>query len=293
MSDAAGKRVSLNKNANKSADKTPARSAPKNAGALKNGNPPDKLPLPQTVQRATIAAGVQILLSLITAAMFWGYDSQLKKLIIDNNNGLGSKAKKLCSSTVTTDCLDVTKSLHSFRTGVTEYTIIASAILIFLIFLIRRGSGAGRWIYLIASVFAYQVGFAGSPMSLFVIGTETPVPLKVIQVIAGVASIVAIVFLLMPASAAYFRATGAALREARGQTGQPRGLFAPREPRKGGGLFAPRPPARQAAPEPVAEAEPAKPKSKAKVRTDAEAVAKGAELARARAKASKSRRSAS
>ena len=246
-----------------------------------------KLPLPNTLQRATIAAGVQIVLSLITVAMFWGFTPQLQKLIIANNHNLGKKAQPLCSGTVTKNCLDVVKSLHSFRAGVTEYTIIASLILIFLIFLMRRGSGAGRWIYIIASVFAYQVGFAGSPMSLFVVSTETPVPLKVMQVLAGLASIAVIVLLLMPASAAYFRATGAALRAARGQTAQqrPAGLA---------GLFAPKQPARApaAGPAPVKDDAPARPKAKAKVRTDADAVAKGAELARARAKASKSRRAA-
>lgn len=243
-----------------------------------------KLPLPKTLQRATIGAGVQIALSLITVAMFWGFTPQLKKLITDNNAHL-KKPLPDCGDTVTKNCLDVLKSLHAFRSGVTEYTVIASLILIFLVFLMRRGSGAGRWIYIIASVFAYQVGFAGSPMSLFVIGTETPTALKVVQVLAALASIAVIVLLLMPASAAYFRATGAALREARGQTAQqrPAGLA---------GLFGPRQPAKRAAAEPDPEPEPgpSRPKAKAKVRTDADAVARGADLARARAKASKSRR---
>jgi hypothetical protein len=242
-----------------------------------------KTPLPKTLQRATIGAGVQIALSLLTAGLFWGFTPQLKKLIIDNNAHL-KKPLPDCGGDVTKNCLDVIKSLHAFRTGVTEYTVISSLILVFLVFLMRRGSGAGRWIYIIASVFAYQVGFAGSPMSLFVVGTETPTALKVVQVLAGLASIAVIVLLLMPASAAYFRVTGAALRAARGQTQQrPAGLA---------GLFAPRQPAKRTAPEPDPEPEAgsARPKAKAKVRTDADAVAKGAELARARAKASKSRR---
>lgn len=252
------------------------------------GAQPPKFPLPRTLQRATIAGAVQIGLSLVTVALFWGFDSGLTKLITDNN-AHAKKPQALCTDTVTKNCLDVVKSLHSFRTGITEYTIIASAILVFLIFLMRRGSGAGRWIYLIASVFAYQVGFAGSPMSLFVLGTATPAPLKVVQTLAGAASIVAIVFLMMPASADFFRKSGAALREARGQGAAPRpGLFG------SGGLFGPRPPARtgvvKADPGPEPDPEAARARSRSKSRADAESIAKGADLARARAKASKSRR---
>ena len=271
MSDAAPKRISLFKTGGSGGSSGPSGAS-------------EKTPLPVTLQRATIVAGVQILLSLVTAALFWGFTPQLKQLILDSNNS-AKKPLPSCGHGVTKNCLDVVKSLHAFRAGVTEYTIIASLILIFLIFLMRRGSGAGRWIYIIATVFAYQVGFAGSPLSLFVIGTNTPGVLKALQVLAGLASIAVIVLLLMPASAAYFRETGAAMRAARGQAPAARGADG-----GFGGLFAPR--ARPSAPAAPASdaAAPPRARSKAKVRTDAEAIAKGAELARARAKASKSRK---
>ena len=242
----------------------------------------DKPPRPRSVQLATVAVGAQLLFALLYAGLSWGFNDQIRKLIVDAN-AKASHPKVLCDVSQVSGCLDVTKQLHTFRLATTQSSILISILVVLLTVMFRRGSGTGRWIFVALCVIGGQLGFAGTPLQLLVVTSNLPKAMGVAATLSALASIVAIVLLVVPSSARWFREVKLVTNPGAAQ--RPAGLA---------GLFGPRrpitTPPRKSAPTRT-DANPARAKSKAKVRADAEAVAKGAELARSRAKANKSRRS--
>lgn len=243
---------------------------------------PKKPARPRSVQLATAAVGAQLLFAMLFAGLSWGFSAQIRKLITDSN-AKAHPPKTLCDVSRVSGCLDVTKQLHTFRLATTQSTVLISILVVLLTVMFRRGSGVGRWIFIVLCVIGGQLGFAGTPLQLLVVTSSLPKPMGVAATLSALAAIVAIVLLVVPASARWFREMKLAANPGAAQ--RPVGL---------GALFAPRRPAerpaRQRVPAPP-DANPARAKAKAKVRADADAVAKGAELARSRAKANKSRRS--
>lgn len=249
--------------------KKPGRAAP--AGARPQ---PPKIPIPLTIHLATIAIAVQIVFTLVRALALRGYSSQLTSWLIDMNHKAKNPVKDYNATRVAHD-------LAQLRSGALIQALVLSAALAILAFSLRRARGASgaRWALIIILV------LTSGPLAVVPVSGWPLLP-KAAGVGMGVASIVVIVLILLPASMAYFRACKEATRPA-GAAPRP-GLAA---------LFRPRPPAnaqRPSSPPPASsaarEALPVRRTPKAKVRADAESAAKGAELARARAKASKSRR---
>jgi hypothetical protein len=177
--------------------------------------------------------------------------------------------------------------VHSIRVSAVVIAVVLSIAIALLIGVMRstRSASTSRWGLLIVLVL--------TQIPLWVIPTSGwPVFAAASSVLAGVASIAALIAVFLPPSAAYFRACREASvpPELRGQPRPGLGsLLRPRPPggaRPGGGTAATRP-ARGAV---AAPTRPSNSRAKAKVRADAEAVAKGAELARTRAKSGKTRR---
>lgn len=150
-----------------------------------------------------------------------------------------------------------------------------------------RGRYWARWAVIGLWVLCSLTNTPASFNSVFAIGESLPIGFKVPLALSGLALLVAVVMVMLPASGRYFArskpvpAAGAPAR---------RGLFAPRTP--------PPPRARAATTRPeaaVAANDPATPpRARTKKRADTQSVAKGAELARTRAKAAgKSRRTES
>ena len=248
---------------------------------------PSKPTRPRSVDLATVAVGAQLLFALVYAGLSWGFTDQFRQLIIDNNNK-AHPVKALCETSHVSGCLDVTKSIHAFRLTVTQSSVLIGVLVVLLTVMFRRGSGTGRWIFIVLCVVGGQLGFAGTPLQVLVATSNLPKAMGVAGTLSALAAIVAIVMLVVPTSAAWFRAMKMAANPGAAQ--RPAGLgslFAPRRPPA---TPAPRATGRAAANTRGTAANPARAKSKARVRADADAVAKGAELARSRAKANKSRR---
>jgi hypothetical protein len=170
-------------------------------------------------------------------------------------------------------------------------TIVVMVALALLASSVYRGKHWSRWavvgFWFLASISGTMVGF-GRALS---VGTSAPAVFKVPAFFAGLALIVAVVLVNLPASTQYF----ALSRPDRGD-GAParRGMFTPRTPparagRASAGRSKPTSPLTSSAID-RGEAYIEKRHSKRRAATNAEAVAKGAQLARNRAKASKSRR---
>lgn len=268
--------------------------------------PAPSVPLPKTIQWASYAIIAQVVFALTHALMARGFTPQLKQLMIDSNN----KAKKPDKN------FDALKHLVDYRKGLLFQGVLLGVAFILLAFTLRRARGASgaRWGFLIISVLIAQTN---GPLTLLPI-SDYPGALQVVRTGMGLASIIAIILLFLPASLQYFRDCKAATRPAgapakpglgslfggRGAGGAAGGASGTARPAGGlmagrggllGSLLAPRPPAGGRGAEPAAQpgskaASDNAPRPKAKVRAEADAVAKGAELARARAKASKSRR---
>jgi hypothetical protein len=235
---------------------------------------------PRTINLAIAAVCAQVVFLAIHTASMFGYTDQLGQLLRDSN----AKAKKPIKNY---DATQVAHDLHQIRVnGVWQGIIVAGALLL-LAFSLRRMSTAGvtRWALIVVMV------MTGGPLAVNPVHGLPIVP-QVASMLAGVASIVAIVLLFLPESRKYFKAVAAVRAAATG-----------RQPRARGSLFAPRPRAERKPPPASGLRSSAASRAQAKVsnasgtsgsrskaRAHEAAIAHGAELARSRAKASKSRR---
>jgi hypothetical protein len=231
------------------------------------------VPRPRTVTAATAAVGALIVLSLAEAVSMFGFTAQLSDLFA-KNNAKASKPKNPYGPS------QIAHDLHQYRVSTLVQALVVALAMSFLVVAIRRvrSASVARWALIVVMVLTSGLG------GLIPIN-GLPALANVLRALMGLASLAAIVLLLLPESSRYFKACKAALNPA----GAP--------PRPGlRDLFAPRPPAGAQQPSPAETPEetpaskPAAARSKAKTRVDEAAVAKGADLARNRAKASKSRR---
>jgi hypothetical protein len=244
---------------------------------------------PRSIITALYGIGVQLLFAAVAAVLAWPLADELRTEIIKaNNKATGKDHKVLCSVQQVKGCLNVDSTLHSLQIRTLLGTIFVTAVLIYAATRIYRGVRTGRTIYIAVSIVGgLFIGFGGSPLAIASAFASGPAAPRVVQAIAGFASVAVIVLLFRPDATQFFAARSPRPAAA---AGRPAGL---------GGLFRPGPP-RERKPAPTtgvrstaasrAEARLDK-VAKAKSRNDAEAIARGAELARSRAKAAKSRRS--
>jgi hypothetical protein len=263
------------------------RKEPKGATARSPQVP--RITPPRTIDLACAALGVTIGALVLRGLLLLGYTGTLQNYLISVNRK-ADKPKKhygVGSSALNAD-------LHQLRQATLVNVAVVAVALLLLIFALRRTRSASgsRWALLIVVVFTQL------PAYVIPISGGWPAVPQAFGVLAGIASIAALVLVFVKPSMQYFRTCRESYLPP-DRLNQPRpglaSLFGPRPPRtapaRGGATtrgFAATRPENTANP---AAAKPAAGKAKAKVRADAEAVSRGAELARSRAKASKSRRS--
>ena len=207
--------------------------------------------LPRAVQAASVAIVVQVGLSLLSAALWWGYTSEQGQQWVAANNRLANSNKDKKSPYT---AAEIAHDLHSFRLNVTIDSVVIAVLFLLAVRNIRRGRGGARWLYVAASVF-FSVGRIGG---LQASGPKVP---NVVGFLVAVAAIVAVVLLFFPESAKFFGAVKAqrlaAIQATRGEGAAPprpaglRGRFAPpppREPRSGATSARKPGPARKPAP---------------------------------------------
>ena len=251
---------------------------------------PADAPRPRSIIATLYAIGVQLVFAAVAAVLAWPLADELRREIIKANNNAGKNKKALCVPGQTIkNCLNVDSTLHSLQLRTLIGTIFVTAVLVYSAVRLYRGVRTGRTLYIAVSVIGgLFVGFGGSPLAIASAFAGGPAAPRIVQTVAGLASVFAVVLLFRPDASQFFATWSP----------RPTGATAGGRPGGFGGLFRPAPP-RERKPAPAtgvrstaasrAEARVAK-AAKAKSRNDAEAIARGAELARTRAKAAKSRR---
>jgi hypothetical protein len=240
----------------------------------------------RSLQLMFYAVVAQIVFSLGYSATYASMTSTLRHAVITSNTKAKSP-KTLCSVSNVKGCLNVDKVVHSLQEQTILVAVVFSLLIAVLGWRVRQGRRTGRTFFVVASVFAGFVGYAGSPVGLLAILAAQPAVSRGFLAIAALASIAAVVLAFRPDASAYFNVISPRPVTAAAVGGGWRGLFSPR-----GVMSSPRSISDQptsgvrSSAQSRAQARVAKSKS----RNDAEAIARGAEIARQRAKASKSRR---
>jgi hypothetical protein len=286
--------------------KTPPGSASASKTNARNAATPStpSPALPRTMQLAMGAIVLQIVAGLVRAVSMRGHTAQFEQWLFDTNK----KAKKPKSPysldpTNTKGFAALTHDLHTVRSTAMLQAIVIGIALVLLVFVLRRvrSAGMGRIALIVITVLTEG--------PFYVIPTHGwPSMPKTFSVIYGLASILTIILLLMPASNEYFRAcklianpNGPARGGLGALFGGPRnaGARTGTGARGGTGAAAARTarPPRNATTRPAAaspggaQARGAQARAGQKAKAREASVAKGADLARTRAKAaSKSRK---
>ena len=108
---------------------------------------------PNVVKYGVWAIALQILLTLVTAALLWGYTSQLGQLLIKSNSKLKSTDKnKRPVATYLPGSSQLTKDLHDYRISVTFHAIIVCVLFAIAAYAIWRGLGLAKWLYIVSAV---------------------------------------------------------------------------------------------------------------------------------------------
>ena len=243
---------------------------------------PTSVPLPTTVKAAIGAVFAMIFFSIAWTLTAWSSTATWSKLLVDGN----SKAKK---PKIPYTAQQIASDLHKFRVSSLIQAIVVAIAMIVLVSLLRKAKQAtlGRWALIVVMV------ITGSPFAAIPAKGWPPVS-GALRMLEGVSSLAAIVLLLVPTSAAYFRECKAVAHPgAAPRPGMFSSMFGPRSTAARGGAapVSTTPVSTTKAKTAPTTANPSVNKSKAKVRADDASAAKGADLARNRAKAAKSRKS--
>ena len=267
----------------------------------------DDIRPPRTIVAAFVATIVASALSVISAALWWGYQSYLRNEFYKNNNKLkaGDKNKKTDYDISTASGLkNINHDVHNWLMSGLIQSLIFGLALVLVAVNMRRGKTWARWLLLI--LFAIPLLPTAAPYRLLQVAGSAPALTRVAGVLTGLAGLAVIVLLVVPESSRYFAAVRAEQVGGRAEGAAApmglRGLFSPRVPPDAAASrtkTAPKPsqPTKPVLPDKPVATRPAKPatspppakQAKAKVRTNADAEASSTAARPAGTVAAKSR----
>jgi hypothetical protein len=247
----------------------------------------DAIHPPRTIVAAFVATIAAAVLSVVSAALWWGYQNYLRNEFVKANDKLkaGDKNKK-SENTYTVTSHAVNHDVHNWLTSGLVQSLIFGLAIVLVAVNMRRGKGWARWLLLI--LFAIPVLPTAAPYRLLSIAGSAPALTRVAGALTGIAGLAVIVLLLVPESSRFFAAVRAEQLGDRGESAAPtglRGLFQPRMPpdasASGKAGSTPAKPTKPPLPEKPVPARPVKPaapppaakQAKAKVRASTEAEA--------------------
>jgi hypothetical protein len=248
----------------------------------------DAIRPPRTIVAAFVATIVATVLSVLSAALWWGYQNYLRNEFVNANQKLkaGDKHKKP-ENTYTVTSHAVNHDVHNWLTSTLFQSLIFGLAVVLVAVNMRRGKSWARWLLLV--LFAIPVLPTAAPYRLLTVAGSAPALTRVASALTGLAGLAVIVLLVVPESARYFAAVRAEQRGEGAESAAPtglRGLFMPRVPPEAGASRTKTAaktgtPSKPALPEKPVATRPAKAatpptaarQAKAKVRTSAEAEA--------------------
>jgi hypothetical protein len=190
----------------------------------------DAIRPPRTIVAAFVATIAAAVLSVVSAALWWGYQNYLRNEFVKANKKLKPTDKNYKKDyTVTSHA--VNHDVHNWlMSGLVQSLIFGLAIVLVAVNM-RRGKGWARWLLLI--LFAIPVLPTAAPYRLLSIAGSAPALTRVAGALTGIAGLAVIVLLLVPESSRFFAAVRAEQIGDRGESAAPtglRGLFQPRMP---------------------------------------------------------------
>lgn len=243
---------------------------------------PDASRPPRTIVAAFVATIASAVLSVASAALWYGYQGFLRNEFVNANKKLKPTDKnyKKDYDLSPANIGKVNHDVHNWLTSGLVQSLIFGLALVLVALQVRRGKSWARWLLL--ALFVIPLLPTAAPYRLLTIGGSAPALTRVASALVGITGLAVIVLLLVPESTRYFAALRAEQVGERGENAAPtglRGLFAPRLPGDAAASRTSTKPSKPALPEkPVATrgATPATPppraqQAKAKVRASAEA----------------------
>jgi hypothetical protein len=165
---------------------------------------------PRTVDLAFVATIVTVALTVISAALWWGYQGYLRNEFYNSNNKLKTtdKNKKTDYDIHTpTGLKNISHDVHNWLVSGLVQSVLFGLALVLIAVNVRRGKGWARWLLLI--LFAIPVLPTAAPYRLLAVGGNSPGLMRVVSVLIGLAGLAVIVLLIMPESSRYFAAVRA------------------------------------------------------------------------------------
>jgi hypothetical protein len=190
----------------------------------------DDIRPPRTIVAAFVATIAAVGLSVVSAALWWGYQNYLRHEFVKANNKLKPTDKNFKKDyTVTSHA--VNHDVHNWLTSGLVQSLLFGLALVLVAVNMRRGKSWARWLLLI--LFAIPLLPTAAPYRLLTIAGSAPALTRVVAALTGLAGLAVIVLLVMPESSRYFAAVRAEQLGGRAEGAAPlglRGIFAPRVP---------------------------------------------------------------
>lgn len=190
----------------------------------------DAIRPPRTIVAAFVATIAAAVLSVASAALWWGYQNYLRHEFVKANNKLKPTDKNYKKDyTVTSNA--VHHDVHNWLTSGLVQSAIFGLALVLVAVNMRRGKSWARWLLVI--LFAIPVLPTAAPYRLLTIAGSAPAMTRVAGALTGIAGLAVILLLVVPESSRYFAAVRAQQLGDRDESAAPtglRGLLMPRVP---------------------------------------------------------------
>ncbi len=187
---------------------------------------------PRTVVAAFVATIAATVLSVVSAAIWWGYQNYLRHEFVKNNKKLKPTDKNFKKDyDLGAHVGKVNHDVHSWLTSGLIQSLVFGLALVLIAVNVRRGKSWARWLLLI--LFAVPVLPTNALYRLLALTVNSPALTRVASALVGLTGVAVIVLLFLPESSRYFAAVRGVTAGDRASGAAPpgiRGLFAPRKP---------------------------------------------------------------
>jgi hypothetical protein len=172
-------------------------------GVTDTAEAPDRVSPPRTIVLAFTALIANVVISVLNAALLWGFQDYLRRQLVKSNNKLKPTDKHFKKDYNLQAGFDkVNHDLHSGLTVGLVQTAIFGLLLVLLAVNFRRGKGWARWATVLVLLIVVQ-----APFRLLNLGGNAPIAIRLGSALVGLTGLAVIVLLFLPESSRFFAAT--------------------------------------------------------------------------------------
>jgi hypothetical protein len=194
----------------------------------------DTIHPPRTIVAAFVATIASAVLSVVSAALWWGYQEYLRNEFVKANSKLkptDKNFKKDYDPNTASGLKNINHDVHNWLMSGLVQSLVFGLAIVLVALSVRRGKNWARWLLLV--LFAIPLLPTAAPYRLLTIAGSAPALTRVASALVGITGLAVVVLLLVPESSRYFAAVRAEqLGEGAGSAAPTglRGLFTPRVP---------------------------------------------------------------